>query len=165
VRKRSIDYNIDAALAGALRSTGAHRKLRRYEVWKVWSKAVGETVSQQAQPAFVRGATLYVTCSSSAWMQQLQLMQAIILDKLNELLGGQRLRDIRFRLGVVVPGGTPDDNDDVHEDYAPDEGDRAWIEEVTGPLGDGELRDIVARVMTRDAARKKRNTGSGAGEE
>jgi predicted nucleic acid-binding Zn ribbon protein len=87
ISRRTIHFNVSVAVKGALRTLNLDTKMRGYAVWGVWDQAVGETVAQQAQPSFVRGGVLFVKCSSSAWMQQLQFMKGTICKELNRLIG------------------------------------------------------------------------------
>jgi predicted nucleic acid-binding Zn ribbon protein len=60
----------------------------------VWRAAVGEAIAEQAQPVSERSGILTVACSASVWAQELDLMAASIIERLNAALGG--------------PGGEPD---------------------------------------------------------
>ena len=152
--KRMMDFNVSAAVKGALHRLNLNTKMRGYAVWGVWDQAVGETVAQQVQPAFVRGGVLFVKCSSSAWMQQLQFMKATIREELNRLLGTEVIKDIRFQMGVIdrpTHGEPSVDNQEVVLDDAEQE----RIDEALRPLEDSEMREIVRRIMIKGASAKK----------
>jgi predicted nucleic acid-binding Zn ribbon protein len=70
------------------------------EIQRVWSDAVGPAISAEALPSNERGGVLTVSCSASVWAQELDLMAPIILDRLNALLGGDRVTRLRC---VAVP--------------------------------------------------------------
>jgi predicted nucleic acid-binding Zn ribbon protein len=100
-QKRAMDFNVKAVVKGALRRLDLDAKMKGYAAWGVWAKAVGDTIAQQAQPAFMRGGVLFVKCASSAWMQQLQFMKGQICEQLNQLLGKGVIKDIRFQMGMI----------------------------------------------------------------
>jgi hypothetical protein len=154
ISRSTINFNVSAAVKGALRRLNLDAKMRGYAVWGVWDQTVGETVAQQAQPAFVRGGILFVKCSSSAWMQQLQFMKVTIREELNRLLGKEVIKDIRFQMGTISRPSynEPSVND---QEVALDDDERARIDEALRPLQDPETREIIRRIMIKGASLKK----------
>ena len=149
-----MDFNVSAAVKGALHRLNLNTKMRGYAVWGVWEQAVGETVAQQAQPAFVRGGVLFVRCSSSAWMQQLQFMKGTICKELNRLLGKEVIKDIRFQIGMIDrPGHGASSPADQEVEL--DDAERERIDEALRPLQDAETKEIVRRIMVKGASAKK----------
>ena len=152
--KRGIDFNLRPVLTEALRRLNLDAGMKGYAVWGVWDKIVGETVAEQAQPAFVRRGILFVKCSSPAWMQELQFMKEMILEGLNRQLGRGVIKEIRFQIGVVsrpLKGGEAADDQEV----LLDEGQRQRMEEALRPLQDPEVREIARRILTKGASLKK----------
>jgi predicted nucleic acid-binding Zn ribbon protein len=66
-----------------------------------WREAVGEAIAAQATPSAERGGVLTVSCSASVWAQELDLMSATIVERLNESLHGGRIT--RLRCIAVAP--------------------------------------------------------------
>jgi predicted nucleic acid-binding Zn ribbon protein len=129
-------------------------RMRGYAVWGVWDQAVGETVAQQAQPAFVRGGVLFVKCSSSAWMQQLQFMKGNICKELNRLLRKEVIKDIRFQMGMI-DRPTQGKSSVKDQEVVLDDAEQARIDDALRPLQDAETREIVRRIMIKGASLKK----------
>jgi predicted nucleic acid-binding Zn ribbon protein len=65
------------------------------EVQRVWSEAVGATIAGEATPTSERAGVLTVSCSSSVWAQELDLMAPTILERLNRLLDGGQVSRLR----------------------------------------------------------------------
>ena len=65
------------------------------DVQRVWPDAVGAVIAREATPTAERGGTLTVTCRSSVWAQELDLMGPELVAKLNERLGGDRIAALR----------------------------------------------------------------------
>jgi predicted nucleic acid-binding Zn ribbon protein len=128
--------------------------MKGYAAWGVWDKAVGDTIAQQAQPAFMRGGVLFVKCSSSAWMQQLQFMKGKICEQLNRLLGKDVIKDIRFQMGMI-DRPSHGDSSAKDQEVALDEAVQARIDEALRPLADPEMREIARRIMVKEASAKK----------
>ena len=85
-------------LEGYLERTGLGDSLARLTVLDEWAAAVGERVSAVTRPVEVRGETLVVEVLSSAWINELSMMGALILERLNARGAGPPIGRIRFRL-------------------------------------------------------------------
>jgi predicted nucleic acid-binding Zn ribbon protein len=64
-------------------------------VQRRWVEAVGESVAAHAWPMAERAGVLTVACSASVWAQELDLMGPVVVERLNELLGGVSLVRVR----------------------------------------------------------------------
>jgi predicted nucleic acid-binding Zn ribbon protein len=53
------------------------------EVQRVWPAVVGEAIAAEASPAREHGGVLTISCSASVWAQELDLMGAQIVERLN----------------------------------------------------------------------------------
>lgn len=84
-----------------LKSSGLKRRIQEQKILDSWEKAVGEAVAERTQPMGVKNRVLWVRVSSSVWMQQLQFMKGLILQKLHEQTGNHSLQDLRFFLGEM----------------------------------------------------------------
>lgn len=65
-----------------------------------WREAVGPDIAAQATPIAERGGVLTVSCTASVWAHELDLMGPVIVERLNESLGAQRV----LRLRCVASG-------------------------------------------------------------
>jgi predicted nucleic acid-binding Zn ribbon protein len=88
-------------LAAVLPKFASAERLQEYRVWEVWEEAVGRPVARKAQPAKIQRGKLFVTVSSSAYLQEMQFYKAHIRDAVNRRLGSLTVRDIFFVLGKV----------------------------------------------------------------
>ena len=98
-RKKRVPEKIDSILEKVLSSLNLGIKVKQYQIWDVWDSVVGEPIARQAQPQQIRNMILWITVSSSTWMQQLEFMKQQIIDRLNERIGEKVIKDIRFRIG------------------------------------------------------------------
>jgi len=64
----------------------------------VWAQAVGEQLAAVATPVSERSGTLTIECADTVWAQELDLMQAQLLERLREELGETAPTALRFRL-------------------------------------------------------------------
>jgi predicted nucleic acid-binding Zn ribbon protein len=68
----------------------------------VWADAVGERIAAEARPVAERDGVVTVSCSSSSWAQELDLLSPELLERLSEALGeGDPPRTLRFRTGEL----------------------------------------------------------------
>jgi predicted nucleic acid-binding Zn ribbon protein len=67
-------------------------------VQAAWREVLGEQLAAVAEPVAERAGTLTVECAEAVWVQELDLMQAQLLERLKEALGEQAPQALRFRL-------------------------------------------------------------------
>jgi predicted nucleic acid-binding Zn ribbon protein len=67
-------------------------------VQAAWSHAVGEQLAAVATPVSQQGGTLTIECADAVWAQELDLMQATLLERLREEVGEQAPQALRFRV-------------------------------------------------------------------
>lgn len=75
------------------------------EAQAVWPTAVGVAIAEQAQPVSEHAGVLTIACSASVWAQELDLMAASIVERLNAALGGPggRAEITRIRCVTTPP--------------------------------------------------------------
>jgi predicted nucleic acid-binding Zn ribbon protein len=64
----------------------------------VWAELVGARIAAVASPVSERDGAVTVVCSDSVWAQELDLMQAQLLERLRERLGDRAPQSLRFRV-------------------------------------------------------------------
>jgi predicted nucleic acid-binding Zn ribbon protein len=69
------------------------------DVQAAWGSAVGSAIAAAARPTSERQGVLTVTCDSSVWAQELELMACDLLPRLNDALGRQLVLQLRCRTG------------------------------------------------------------------
>jgi predicted nucleic acid-binding Zn ribbon protein len=62
---------------------------------RAWPAAAGAMMVKYAAPTGERGGTLTITCRSSVWAQELDLMAPELIAKLNALIGEGRITALR----------------------------------------------------------------------
>ncbi len=125
-------------------------RLAEYGVWPIWNDIVGPAIARNAQPEKIRQATLFVKVTTAMWMQQLQYMKEMIIDKLNERLGSQVVKNIFFFVGQIdTPPITPK-TISISEPSLPKP---EFKEEELELLKDPKIRDAFRRLI---AARSRK---------
>ena len=82
--RRLAPRPLNAALEGVVPALRPATALAR--VQEAWPAAAGELVAEEAHPVSERGGVVTVSCRSSVWAQELELLSAPLLGRLNELI-------------------------------------------------------------------------------
>ncbi len=155
-------------LDGVVDRLGLAEKAAGYRALALWAEAAGPDIARRTAPSrFIEGV-LYVDVESPAWASQLTFMREILIERLNERLGGGKaepshevthgaVREIRFRVrsvrktrGEALPVGLalvrlklrclpPDGSDD---------GDPVPSLEIRASICDERLLDAFSRLLS-----------------
>ena len=68
------------------------------QVDSCWPELVGETLSEHSRPVAMKGKLLLVHVNSSVWLHEMRFIKSDLIDKINRLLGQQRVKDIKFKV-------------------------------------------------------------------
>ena len=66
-------------------------------VFGAWPKAVGSEISRQATPKYYRNGILFVETRHRMWTVELMSKRHLIQRRINEALGRDLVREIRFQ--------------------------------------------------------------------
>jgi hypothetical protein len=132
---------------------------RQFRALRAFSTVAGPHIGARARAERLRGATLYVRVSTSAWSHQLHALKATLLDKLRQTPGGEQIEDLRFNVGPLdevpswdAPPGAPAVSRPARQSPPPpaDELVRAM-----GEVADDELREELTRLYARLGTRRR----------
>lgn len=139
---------------------GLKKRIRENEVFLVWEEAVGRTVTRHCRPVSITEGILVIEAKNNVWMQELSLLRQGIMDKINELLGWEAVRELRFKIGAVEERG-PDEYlkktrrpaRSVEEEV--DEETEREIRQALEGIDDPELAGALRSMMIRGIKRGK----------
>ena len=69
------------------------------QIWSLWGEAVGNQIAAKAQPKAYKGRILHVNVQSSVWMMELRYLKSDIIRRINESLGNEVVKEIKFKVG------------------------------------------------------------------
>jgi hypothetical protein len=92
-----------SALVRVVRRLGWERPLLMQSAIAQWDVAVGEHLARVSRATEMRGDTLWVAVTDSAWNQEISLRREQIRVKINEAIGKEIVRDIRTFIGELAP--------------------------------------------------------------
>ncbi len=91
--------SLGEALGGFLRESGLGTKLRDWDVYEAWSKALGPEFALRARPVGFSRGELIIEVESAAHMHELRNFSGESLrQETNQILGSQRVLAVLFKL-------------------------------------------------------------------
>jgi predicted nucleic acid-binding Zn ribbon protein len=94
---RAAPRSLSAALEDLTSELAPATTLAR--VQEIWERATGPAIAAAARPSAERDGVLTVLCDAAVWAQELDLMAAELVPRLNAALGDQAIRELRCRSG------------------------------------------------------------------
>jgi predicted nucleic acid-binding Zn ribbon protein len=85
------------AIEELIAQLGIKKKLHEQDAFVVWDQAVGERIAKIAIPTRMLRGTLIVSVKSGAWRNELSMRKQEIIRRINELVGDEILKDIKFQ--------------------------------------------------------------------
>lgn len=70
----------------------------RWKIWRFWPQVVGPTLAKYCEPVGYERGCLLLWVKSSARMQEIRFFETQLRDKVNEYLGRNWVKKIRFSL-------------------------------------------------------------------
>jgi predicted nucleic acid-binding Zn ribbon protein len=101
MRHRRAPRGIAAALGALVDRVEPLTPLGR--VQRAWPGAVGELIATHATPTAVADGAVVVTCDAAVWAQELDLLQADVVERLAAAVPGVRVDALRCR---AAPSGS-----------------------------------------------------------
>jgi len=156
MREKKKIVRIGSLLDSLIVSRNWQSNLNRSQLFEFWDQAVGKDICGNAQPKVIRGNVLWVDVTDSVWMQQLHLMKEHLRQVLNDRLGGEEIKDIRFNLvsrlkHVLAPRKEEKKNPVV---MRPDPEKLAEFEKMIGAIEDEEARNSFRKLWLIQQGRK-----------
>lgn len=112
---------------------------------------IGPPIVDHADPVLFRRGALTLQVAESAWMTELSFLAPEIKKRMNGLLGRDLVKEVRFRLGPLMPRPEPP----PRPKPVPPEA-RARIQAWAESIPSQEVRDAVVRAAERFAAMPKK---------
>jgi predicted nucleic acid-binding Zn ribbon protein len=66
------------------------------QVQAAWPEVAGATIAAESEPLSEREGKVTISCTSATWAQELELLQGDLRSALNDRIGGERVRELRF---------------------------------------------------------------------
>ena len=147
---------VDRTVARLLDALGLGAVAAQARLAGAWEEVVGPLLATKTHPSRLKGGILTVCAVSPAWAQELSLSRAMVLGRIDAVLGPGIVREVRVGVGPV-PGEDDEAARGASRPPAEDPGgappppDPEGIENVA----DSEMRGILASLSRKAASRGK----------
>ena len=88
--------SISTAIKNAIQKAGIEKAIKQQEAVFVWPRVVGKKIGKVTSAEGVKKGVLTVKTNSSVWRQELQMQKEEIVLKINEKIGKQTIKEIKF---------------------------------------------------------------------
>lgn len=95
-RQASEIRDIKSSIQQLVDGLGIRQKIAEYDAVLQWDSIVGEHIARAATAVKIVKGVLIVKVASSTWRNELALRKKEIIGTLNNALGGEIVKDIRF---------------------------------------------------------------------
>ncbi len=134
-----------ALIERVLRKHGLLEIYREQGPALLWERVVGPQVARLAQPIWVHQGVLFVAVPNHVVQHEFSLLREEFKRKLNEALGEERVREIRFRVESFPKTSSVLSLDQVELTPA----EEREIEELGADVSDPQLRSALTQLMKK----------------
>jgi predicted nucleic acid-binding Zn ribbon protein len=96
IRSRTGPESLGGVLQNLLRNLGLEKRIKEQELVLNWDKIVGEKIADKAKAYKIEGNKLFVRVESSCWRNELFYLKKDIIEKLNNSVKKEIVKDIIF---------------------------------------------------------------------
>jgi Dna[CI] antecedent, DciA len=89
----------DYFVAAVLRTAGMEDGLQEDEVRATWKELAGDFIARHTEPLSVKGGHLVLRVTQPSLRFQLEQMKPMLLSRIRDKLGANRIKSIKFSLG------------------------------------------------------------------
>ena len=142
-----ISYSMDRGFLGLAREM--------VRVFKVWDEAVGAFNAARTRPESIKDGHLNVLVESPVWIDQLGYFKAEFIEKINQALGADLVREIHFRVASISKPSPPAGSGEKPPDNTARLQDDHQIQNALSNLKDPDLKNQLAAFLARQAPRRE----------
>jgi predicted nucleic acid-binding Zn ribbon protein len=95
-RKKTPERSLREIIEKFLKSAGLENRVDEYMAFTYWDSVVGKEVSKHTEPEKIADGTVFVKVNNDVWRNELAFFRNEIISKLNEKIGKNIVKEIRF---------------------------------------------------------------------
>lgn len=88
------EYSLGDALKIFLDKSRLKGSIQALQIEDVWAELMGKTIARYTEKIQIHGHTLYITTTVAPLKQELQYQKAKIVERVNEALGQNTIREV-----------------------------------------------------------------------
>lgn len=149
-------HSVKGIVTDALKKS---RLLKQGLIQGNWSKIVGKELAKKSYVAMIKNQILIVHVENSVWLQQFSFMKRDLLEKTNDFLDLDYIRDIQFKVSPMNMGNYFK-NDIEEKRFEPDKvyldrGTLDKVEVIGEKIEDDEIKEKIKKLMILSKKREK----------
>lgn len=157
---KSKFQKVSDVLSTLMKGYGLSSKINEYKILKIWDEAVGDKITSHTHPLRLIRGILTVVVDSPTWMQQLTFYKEDLIEKINNGIGKDTVKDIRFKTGKVeTKPKTSNSKLRSPQKQGPNSKlsslQSKTIEGYLEPVKDSEIREVIKRTIAKALIRGK----------
>ena len=87
---------LKTSIRAFLKSAGLEKGVKQNNAILIWGGVVGATIAEKTNPEKVEHGVLTIKTENASWRQELLFKKSEIIKKLNQELGKNTIREIKF---------------------------------------------------------------------
>jgi len=143
------NLKLSSIIENVLKSKGWDTAIKEHRVFSIWEEAVGTLIFGNARPKDITRGILFVTVRNSVWSQELSLRKTEIINRLNDKLGKEYIKDIKFIQGKIEQG---EEKEKHEKTIIPDDRVFDSMGGLLKEIPDEELKAIVRGILKKALA-------------
>lgn len=148
--------SVNSIVTDALRKS---RLLKQGMIQGNWSKIVGKELAKKSYVAMLKNNILIVHTENSVWLQQFSFMKIELIDRINEYLKMDYVKDIYFKVSKMDIEDYFKDKD-YEKNFDPDKvfldnGIENKAEEIVSEIEDQDIKEKIKKLMILSKKREK----------
>lgn len=145
-RKKGKPEPLALLIGSSFKGTALGERLKELEIWQKWDSAVGPAIAGRARPLRYSSGLLTVQVANSAWMQQLSFMKSELRERLNSLIGDDRIKEITLKSGKIKIEENLEEEPEIRSKELSNERS-ALIDSLVEEIRAEELKEAVKGLM------------------
>lgn len=93
----SFTKTVGQAIEELAQNFGIRSKLQQYEAVNQWASIVGQHIAKESEAVRIEKGVLIVRVRTGVWRNELNMRKQEIIDRLNQAIGNEVVKDIRFQ--------------------------------------------------------------------
>lgn len=79
-----------------IEASGNSHRIKEADTIRRWGEAVGETIAKVTQPVSIKDGVMRVKVLNPSWKNELFYLREEIKEKINNMMSGEIVKEIRF---------------------------------------------------------------------
>lgn len=124
-------------------------EFRLQEPLFIWEEVSGKTIGNITKPLQVKNRILYVQVPNHTIQHELTLLREGYIEKINQKLGRDELKDIKFKVGYTTDDRSDYDNKTDLANIHLSDREKEELNDIVGGLGHDSLKESLLGFFTQ----------------